>query len=98
VIVGVVGNATQGNPRLVDLPVLYRPALQMGRAFAAPNLVIATDRETSALAAGITDDLREGGHAFAATTIFFLATGVATAVVPARRAARIDPAVALRAD
>jgi putative ABC transport system permease protein len=49
-IVGVVGNATQGNPRLQNPPVFYRPTLQMGPIGIYPNLVIATDGNLASVA------------------------------------------------
>jgi MacB-like periplasmic core domain len=69
VIVGVVANATQGNPRRANPPVLYRPALQWTRYDISPTLVIATS-----------GDIPGCG------------------IIPARRAAGVDPVVALRAE
>ena len=68
-IVGVVANATQGNPREADGPVLYRPALQLGVESAfSPNLLIdAADIATaSAMAAQI---VRESGRDYIQETI-----------------------------
>jgi putative ABC transport system permease protein len=68
VIVGVVGNATQGNPRLTRLPILYRPALQMGRSFAAPNVVVALDGDMAPVADRLRSVVREGGHEYVQET------------------------------
>jgi predicted permease len=65
VVVGVVGNATQGNPRLPAVPVLYRPALQMGRTFSSPNLLVAIERDPAPVAAGVRQILQEGGREYA---------------------------------
>ena len=55
VVVGVVGNATLGNPRQTALPVFYRPARQTGRLANYPTMAIATDRD----AAGVLTSIRE---------------------------------------
>lgn len=65
VIVGVVGNTTMGNPREAAPLVIYRSALQMGFQGLSPNLVVASDREASALAADIRQILKDGGREFA---------------------------------
>src|SRR5262249_28208620 len=64
-IVGVVGNATQGNPRIPAPPVIYRPALQLGPIPMYPNLVVKTAGNDAAVGAGIRDILREGGREYA---------------------------------
>lgn len=65
VIVGVAGNATLGNPRRPDPPVLYRPALQMGPVGLSPNFVISTDGDPSTVAAGVRQVLKDAGREFA---------------------------------
>jgi predicted permease len=64
-IVGIVGNATRGDPRDARAPVLYRPALQLIPESAFnPNLLIATD-DPPTVATGVRQILREGGHEYA---------------------------------
>jgi predicted permease len=65
VIVGVVGNATQGNPRIVNAPVMYRPVLQMGAIPQNPNLVIAIDRDVATVVAGVRQVVQDAGHEYA---------------------------------
>lgn len=64
-IVGVVANATMGNPRSPNLPVFYRPALQMARYANFGSLLI---RAEDGARASIIDATRElvagGGHEF----------------------------------
>ncbi len=65
VVVGIVGDATRGDPRDAKPPVLYRPALQLGPESAFnPNLLIATD-DPATVAAGVRQILREGGREYA---------------------------------
>src|SRR5262249_31606136 len=64
-IVGVVGNATQGNPRIPAPPVVYRPALQLAPIPMYPSLVIATNGNEAAIAAGVRQILHEGGREYA---------------------------------
>jgi ABC-type antimicrobial peptide transport system permease subunit len=65
VVVGIVGNATRGDPRDARPLVLYRPALQLIPESAFnPNLLIATDDPATA-AAGVRRILREGGREYA---------------------------------
>ncbi|MGH9217941.1 MAG: ABC transporter permease, partial [Vicinamibacterales bacterium] len=65
VVVGVVGNASQGNPRRSDLPVFYRPMLQTGPFANFPQLLVATEGQPLALATAIGDAIREGGVEYA---------------------------------
>lgn len=65
VVVGVVGNATQGNPRSVAAPVMYRPVLQMGAIPQNPNLVIAIDRDASRVVSGVRQVVQNAGHEYA---------------------------------
>jgi putative ABC transport system permease protein len=64
VVVGVVGNASFGNPRQTALPVFYRPTLQAGRFANYPNLVVATHGDPLALAGAVTQAIREGGREY----------------------------------
>ncbi len=60
-IVGVARNATMGNPRRPDLPIIYRPPLQVGRTANSPSLVIRVDDH---LRSNVIDGIRravEGG-------------------------------------
>jgi predicted permease len=65
VIVGVVQNATMGNPRQPALPVFYRPTLQAGRFANYPSLVIATDRDPLSIAPELRQVLQAGGREYA---------------------------------
>ena len=65
VVVGIVGNATLGNPRDPAPKVVYMAALQMGTNGLFPTLVIASNRETAALAADVRQILKDGGREFA---------------------------------
>lgn len=69
VIVGVVSDATMGDPREVHPRVVYRPLLQRGAAAALnPNLVIETTDVTSA-ASGVRQILQAGGRDYAQEVI-----------------------------
>ena len=64
-IVGVVGNATIGNPRQVDVPVFYRPALQVGTLANNASLFIRADAGAhAALFASVPQLVAEGGREF----------------------------------
>lgn len=65
VVVGVVGNASLGNPRQRDVPVFYRPTLQAGLFANYPNLVIATHGDPLAAAPAVARILKEGGREYA---------------------------------
>ena len=65
VIIGIVRNATLGNPREPAPPVFYRPALQTGRYANYPSVVIATDGNVAAVSAGVRRVLREAGREYA---------------------------------
>jgi putative ABC transport system permease protein len=64
-IVGIVGNATRGDPRDARALVLYRPVLQLiAESAFNPNLLIATD-DPATVATGVRQILREGGREYA---------------------------------
>jgi predicted permease len=64
VIVGVVGNASLGNPRLTAVPVVYFPALQ--RAFLNPDIIIDTSSgDFGTVATGVRRILAEAGREYA---------------------------------
>lgn len=63
-IVGVVGNATLGNPRQPDVPVLYRPVLQSARLANYPVLLIRTDSTPAAMTAAVRQIVADGKHEF----------------------------------
>jgi hypothetical protein len=65
VVVGVVGNATLGNPRQADLPVFYRPALQTGRMANYPTVAIAADRDVASVLTGVREVFKRGGREYA---------------------------------
>ena len=68
-IVGVVRNATMGNPRLPEMPVLYRPTLQFGRGANYPTVIIRTkDGPASSVAAAVRQIVADGGHEFVVNT------------------------------
>ena len=64
VIVGVVANATQGNPRRSNPPVLYRPALQWTRYDISPTLVLATSGDIAPVTAGVRQVLKDAGREY----------------------------------
>ena len=64
-VVGVVDDATLGDPRRTALPILYRPPLQVGRAANYPNIVIATNRPIGDISASVKQLLAEGGREYA---------------------------------
>jgi predicted permease len=64
VIVGVVGNASLGNPRQTAVPVFYRPTLQAGLFANYPSLVVATDGDPLAITSAVTSAIREGGREY----------------------------------
>jgi len=64
-IVGVVRNATMGNPRRPNLPIIYRPPLQMGRTANYPSLVIRVDdRMRESAIAEVKQLVERGGREF----------------------------------
>lgn len=65
VIVGIVGNATQGNARRSAAPVIYRPALQWTRYPVSPTFVVATAGPLAPITVGIRQVLKEAGREYA---------------------------------
>lgn len=64
-IVGVVRNMTMGNSRRTDLPMLFRPALQLPQFAQYPSLVIRHEPHALAgLAAGVRQIATEGQREF----------------------------------
>jgi predicted permease len=69
-IVGIVGNATHGDPREVDPFIVYEPALQeravgYGETGLYPRLVIATNGGSGTnIAAGIRKLVKDGGYEY----------------------------------
>jgi predicted permease len=63
-IVGVVGNATLGNPRQPDVPVLYRPVLQSARLANYPVLLIRSDATSATIAAAVRQIIADGNREF----------------------------------
>jgi len=64
-IVGIVGDATQGDPRNAHAFVIYRPALQIPVISAFnPNLLIETS-DPATVASGVRQILRDGGRDYA---------------------------------
>lgn len=69
VIVGVVSDATQGDPRHAQTRIIYRPLLQVGAISSLnPNLIIQTTDQQSA-AAGVRQILNEFGRDYAQEVI-----------------------------
>jgi predicted permease len=64
-IVGVVGNASLGNPRQASLPIFYRPMLQAGPFAYYPSLVIAAAGDPMTLAPAVRRIVGEGGREYA---------------------------------
>ena len=66
-IVGVVGNATMGNPRLTSVPMFYRPALQMGPYGNYPSFVVRVDDGArSIVAAALRQIVADSGREYVA--------------------------------
>lgn len=65
VIVGVVGNATMGNPRITAPPVLYRPGMQWGRTVRYSTILLATNGDAPTVAASVRQVLRDAGREYA---------------------------------
>jgi predicted permease len=63
VIVGIVGNATVGNPRMSSVPVMYFPPLQ--RTFLSPNILIAHDGDPGPVASAVRQMLLQDGREYA---------------------------------
>jgi predicted permease len=63
VIVGVVANATLGNPRAPAIPVMYFPPLQ--RAFSTPNILVAMTGDAAPIASGVRQILQQGRREYA---------------------------------
>jgi putative ABC transport system permease protein len=66
----------------------------LGVAIGLPSAFLAA-RALRTLMFGVSES---DASTFAATAAFFLVLGVAAGAIPARRAARVDPVVALRAE
>lgn len=64
-IVGIVGNATMGHPRLNAPPVLYLPPATQVRNFSNMNLIIATDGDPGIVVPGVRQILQQGGREYA---------------------------------
>lgn len=72
VVVGVVRDATLGSPRETDLPIFYRPGLQLPVGYLmTSSLSIAVEGDPASVAAGVRQALKEGGreYAYAVNTI-----------------------------
>lgn len=92
VIVGIVGDATQGDPRNAHPHVVYRPALQHGASSAFdPGLLIET-RDVATVSAGVRQILREGGRDYA-LEIISLDAVLARAPASERMSATVAAAV-----
>jgi len=63
-IVGVVGNASTGNPRNAEAAVVYRPALQTGRLATYPNLLVRSERHSQDIEASVAAILNEYGKEY----------------------------------
>jgi predicted permease len=63
VIVGIVGNATVGNPRLPAVPMMYFPPAQ--GAFSSPNILIAIDGDQGPVASTVRQMLMQDGREYA---------------------------------
>jgi predicted permease len=64
-IVGVAGNATQGDLKNADAYVIYTPLAQSG-TFNAPNLLLETSGDPAPIAAAVRRTVREHGREFVA--------------------------------
>lgn len=72
VVVGVVRDATLGSPRETDLPIFYRPGLQLPVGYLiTSSLSIAVEGDPARVAADVRQALKEGGreYAYAVNTI-----------------------------
>jgi len=63
-VVGVVGNATMGNPRQTDIAVFYRPTLQSGRLANYPSLQLEIAGDPASIAAGVRQAISQGGREY----------------------------------
>jgi predicted permease len=63
VIVGVVGDASMGNPRLAKVPVVFLPPAP--GAFSTPNLLVAANTGAEPIAANVRGLLQNGGRHYA---------------------------------
>jgi ABC-type lipoprotein release transport system permease subunit len=59
-----------------------------------PNLTLAVEGDAAAVIAGV----RQDPVTFAATGVLFFGLGAVAGILPATRASRVDPMVALRAE
>lgn len=64
VVVGVVGNATMGNPRQADLEVIYRPMLQAGRFANYPSVQLHVTGDIASVVSGIRQAFMTGGREY----------------------------------
>ncbi|WP_291987031.1 ABC transporter permease [Luteitalea sp.] len=63
VIVGIVGDASAGNPRLPRVPMMYLPPLQ--RPFSSPNVIVAAAGDSGPVSASVRRVLTEENRHFA---------------------------------
>ena len=63
VIVGVVGNATLGNPRASAIPVITSRGRSAG--FSNPNIILAINGDPAAITASVRQLLQQGGREYA---------------------------------
>jgi predicted permease len=91
-IVGIVANATRGDPREIDPMVVYEAPLQFSATGLYPRLVVATSGGFGGTASGIRDVLRGGGYEYA-ETIVPLADVIARAPSDLRMSATVAGAI-----
>ena len=65
-IVGVVGNATMGNPRQTSVPMFYRPTLQIGPYGNYPSFLVRVDDGARLTVAAAVRDRPDGGREYVA--------------------------------
>lgn len=64
VVIGIVGNATMGNPRETDIPVFYRPILQTGQLANYPSVQVAVTRDWASVVVDIRQAVSAGGREY----------------------------------
>jgi predicted permease len=64
-VVGVVANATMGNPRQADMAVLYRPLLQAGQFANYPSVQLEVAGDPASITDGVRRAFSEGGREYA---------------------------------